>query len=513
VKALFAVVCFVMFFAISAAAVIGLSLLGLTLFRHILDVRNGRLMVAVALAAAASIVAAGIIVWSVLPRFDRFTPPGPELTAAEQPALFAEIERVAAAAKQEMPSHVYLVLDCNAFVTERGGFMGLGSRRVMGIGLALLSRFDIDEVRAVIAHEFGHFDGGDTKLGPWVYKTRAAMGRTVSNLYDTAESLGEHSFIVGLVLTVVAAPFKWMAIGYLRLAQAVSRQQEYSADALAARVVGAGVLVSGFQKLEVASAASDAYIEYEVLPLVKMRMAPPFFSGLSSFSDRYREKLGQADHDNVKTGEADPYDSHPPLSARIEALRQMPSAKPLLSPHGDPPLAVTLLVEPEKLAHAVLEFHADGPLETIGWEDSAAHLLAAQRDALAPYLGWLKGRPAAQLRWDRATHNALLSRHPQASAVLDQLPDDVIQQVASNIFVQALHVALADAGYTARTAPGEPIVMVRDDKTINVLEQVTRLQSGELDAGEWTAFWTEAGLDEHPWGAREPKRKKRAADE
>ena len=29
----------------------------------------------------------------------------------------------------------------------------------------------------MLAHEFGHFYGGDTKLGPWIYKTRAAIGQ------------------------------------------------------------------------------------------------------------------------------------------------------------------------------------------------------------------------------------------------------------------------------------------------------------------------------------------------
>ena len=36
---------------------------------------------------------------------------------------------------QTMPEEVYVVNAVNAFVAQRGGIMGIGSRRVMGIGL------------------------------------------------------------------------------------------------------------------------------------------------------------------------------------------------------------------------------------------------------------------------------------------------------------------------------------------------------------------------------------------
>jgi Zn-dependent protease with chaperone function len=50
---------------------------------------------------------------------------------------------------------------------------------VMGLGLPLLQTLTVSQFRAVMAHEFGHYYGGDTKLGPWVYKTRAAIVRTL----------------------------------------------------------------------------------------------------------------------------------------------------------------------------------------------------------------------------------------------------------------------------------------------------------------------------------------------
>src|SRR5688572_15211991 len=85
-----------------------------------------------------SLVPGLLILWSILPRFDRFQAPGPRLTEEQQPELFALIRDVAAATRQEMPSEVYLIPEVNAYVAYRGGMFGAGSRRIMGLGLTLM---------------------------------------------------------------------------------------------------------------------------------------------------------------------------------------------------------------------------------------------------------------------------------------------------------------------------------------------------------------------------------------
>jgi Zn-dependent protease with chaperone function len=100
--------------------------------------------------------------------------------------------------------------------------MGVRSRRVMAVGLPLMQALTVDQLRAVLAHEFGHYYGGDTGLGPWIQKTRMGILRTI-------ESLGERW---------IRLPFILYAKLFFRITNAVSRQQEFAADALAARVVG-----------------------------------------------------------------------------------------------------------------------------------------------------------------------------------------------------------------------------------------------------------------------------------
>ncbi|MDO8794022.1 MAG: M48 family metallopeptidase [Vicinamibacterales bacterium] len=128
------------------------------------------------------VLGGGTILWALVPRFDKFEAPGPRLTPSNAPHLFTMINDIARATSQPRPEDVYLLNDVNAFVTQRGGMMGFGSRRVMGIGLPLIKGLSPAELRSVIAHEFGHYVSGDVALGPWIYKTRATIGRTLQGV-------------------------------------------------------------------------------------------------------------------------------------------------------------------------------------------------------------------------------------------------------------------------------------------------------------------------------------------
>ena len=80
------------------------------------------------------------------------------------------------------------------------------------------------ELRSVIGHEFGHYVSGDVKLGPWIYKTRATIGRTL------------HGVSGNWILHKI---FNWYARIFMRMTTQISREQEFVADATAARVAGA----------------------------------------------------------------------------------------------------------------------------------------------------------------------------------------------------------------------------------------------------------------------------------
>jgi heat shock protein HtpX len=176
-----------------------------------------------------------LISCSFLPRYDKFDAPGPVIDLNKNPDFFAAIKDIAARSNQTLPEQIYLVPELNAWVASRGGLMGFGSKRVMGIGLPLIDEMTVDQLKSVMAHEFGHYYGGDVKLGPWIYKTRSAIGRTIDNL-------GHHS---GLL----QKPFLWYGNAFLRITHGISRQQEFAADALAARMFGKKPMVDGLTRI------------------------------------------------------------------------------------------------------------------------------------------------------------------------------------------------------------------------------------------------------------------------
>jgi heat shock protein HtpX len=179
---------------------------------------------------------AAAVISAVLPRPDRFTPTGALLTPIDQPRLFSVLSGVARATRQEMPREVYAVDDVTAWVANRGGIMGFGSRRVMGLGLPLLQALSVEQFRAVLAHEFGHYHAGDVALGPWIHKTRSAIARAI---HDLREGWLRHVF-------------EWYGRLFLRATQAISRRQEFIADQMAASVIGSQALADGLVRNQLA---------------------------------------------------------------------------------------------------------------------------------------------------------------------------------------------------------------------------------------------------------------------
>ncbi len=86
-------------------------------------------------------------------------------SAARAPELFAIIDELAAQAGTAPPAEIYRSALPDLGVTEVGGVLGIGSRRVLLLGAPLLEMLTVQELRAGLAHELGHYLGGETRLG------------------------------------------------------------------------------------------------------------------------------------------------------------------------------------------------------------------------------------------------------------------------------------------------------------------------------------------------------------
>lgn len=438
------------------------------------------------------IVIAAAMVWSLLPRPDKFQPPGLLLDRSTHPTLFAELENIAAALKEPLPREVYLIPDVNAFVADRGGFMGFGSRRVMGIGLPLLSILTVSQFRAVLAHEFAHYYGGDTSLGPWVYKTQTAIVR----IFQNVGSLGSLAriAILGVMYLVVANLMKWYFILFLRAINLASRQREYRADDLAGLIAGQRPLIDGLRAIHGAIPAWAAYWKTELGPLLGDGPVPGIADGFARFTavpgirDQIEKNLEKA----IREAKANPYDTHPPLRDRIAAAEKLPAT----SVEDDRNPARNLLdhadVTEVRFLEKLIPDLKPGTMTPISWDEVGSKITIPRwRKFIAEYSGVLAG----------VTAEALPAEVPRLRQIGDSMRNpkgmllDPQQRTrrAGYLFGAGLALAMLDHGWTLTSAPGV-FHLSRDGKTLNPFLIMEQLMAGKLSGADWGRQCIELGI-------------------
>ena len=281
---------------------------------------------------------AGCIVWTVFPRSSRFTETLPRVTPTQEPQLFKAISEVAHAVGERPPDAVYIAPDINAAVREYGGWLGLGSRRAMLLGLPLAQLLTVTEFKSVIAHELGHFQAGDTKFSPWIYRLRASISQSLKRVE----------------WGLLEIPTLWFGKLFLRTSMSLSREKEFEADAVAARVAGPTAAANALRKLDVVSPAFSAYLEAEAVPLLEASYRPSITLGFARFlkARRTRTELTKAHAASIEKRKAEQYDSHPPLVERVAAIEALPKAKQKIADDTRP--AITLFQTAESLEFELL---------------------------------------------------------------------------------------------------------------------------------------------------------------
>lgn len=196
-------------------------------------------------------------------------PPGlTEVTGKEQPRLFAFLHELADAAGAPRPHRVFLSGRVNASVFYDLSLINLilPSRKNLEIGLPLVNAMPLGELRAVLAHEFGHFAQQSMAVGRWVYVAH----QVASNLVARRDKFDD--FLSGLAnLDLRLRVFVWLpqlvvwsirslvesAFRLVVVAEsALSREMEMQADLVAVSLTGSDALVHALHRLR---AADDAW--------------------------------------------------------------------------------------------------------------------------------------------------------------------------------------------------------------------------------------------------------------
>lgn len=348
----------------------------------------------------------------------------------------------------------------------------------MGLGLALMQTVSIPQLRAIVAHEFGHYRNDDLAFAGWIYRTRTAMEKTTQRLAD-----------LDFTFLVLYAPIRLYAKLFVRITQAISRAQELAADRLAAAVAGAHQIVGALVLTQRSGTVYQTYYQNEIVPILSWGFRAPFAAGFAHFLSVptvARALDEQLAHD-LAHEETNEEDTHPPLRIRAAELGVSPQGLDLSL---DAPRATSLLHDlPQLEAELTKNFFAkpqDAPaLHDVTWEEAGARVFVpAWKDRASEHAAALQDFTAARLA------DAL----PYVAKTVQAETDEERTFVASHTVGAALAARLHALGWMCDATPGKPIAFTRDGRTIEPFEVVSHLRDGKRDAASWRAECESAGL-------------------
>jgi Zn-dependent protease with chaperone function len=294
------------------------------------------------------------------------------VTAGEQPQLWAEVEQAARAAGTAAPDRLILVGDVNAAVSERSRLLGLmGGRRTMYLGLPLLAGVTVPQLRAVLAHEFGHYGNQDTRLAGMTMRGRAAVAHTIEGFRDGRT--GAHATIGNL----------YVRYGnfFLRVSNSVGRRQELAADAAAARTAGRDTTAAALRQLPLLDVAYDTYVrQYALLGADVGAMPPPgqVYGGFPQMlAARGPAGIAALAEGRRPVRKPSLYDSHPPMAERVALVQALPDDGRTDDPAAPP--ALTLLQNAGPVTAAVEAATLSGKIAALPRLDWPELLMATAR--------------------------------------------------------------------------------------------------------------------------------------
>ena len=430
------------------------------------------------------VVATALVLWMVLPQADGFDPLGARILPEDEPALFAVIERVARQTGQPMPAEVYLVNDVGASAAWRGGIAGFGSRRVLLLGLPLMDAVSVQELEGILAHEFGHCQGGTVVLGPWILRTRTAIASSMP-----------------LQRSAAASVFAWFGSLFLRATRDVSRRQELVADEVAVRLAGSATMISALRTVHTRSMAYRTYMQQELQPVLELGYLPPVGAGFRRFLDAPGTSayVGAVLQYEEALGEPDPLDAHPSLKDRITALEHLPQQSA-----GDTRRASSLLSDVIRWEHFIfgaIDSSGSWGLQPLEWDQVAdAVYLPLWRARADSHGHLLRGDTIGTLPTTSDHFVALGAKIPGRGK--DASNERACLDRAGHLILAAIAVRLAEDGWSVTALPGDETILRRNGHELRPYSELRAVLDGRVPASRWRERCAELGISSVPlWGA------------
>lgn len=190
-----------------------------------------------------------------------------EVTPEDQPRLFAFLYKLADDTNAPRPHKVFLSPHVNACVFYDLTLLNFffPSRKNLEIGLGLVNVLSLSELKAVLAHEFGHFAQNTMAVGRWVYMAqqvatqlifhRDALDSFLNFLSRIDLRIAWIGWILRLVVWSIRSVLDTALSGVMLAHRALSREMEFQADLVAVSATGSDALVHALYRLPAADEA------------------------------------------------------------------------------------------------------------------------------------------------------------------------------------------------------------------------------------------------------------------
>lgn len=230
-----------------------------------------------------------------------------EVTESEAPELWNIVRDLAVKLDAPKVDRIYLSLEMNASAMQWPRFGLFGKvQNFLTIGIPLMMSLDEECLKTVIAHEFGHFAGAHGKESGFVYRS----GQLFGNLYTT---LAESNNLATIMIRSIV---NWY---YPRLEQKllpVSRVNEYEADRVAVRAVGAETFRRMMIKFPASAKWFDTYVMDKVISSLPEK---PVSWMAEALRNPIPTHLFEADLSQAIKDTTDIESTHPCLNDRLKA--------------------------------------------------------------------------------------------------------------------------------------------------------------------------------------------------
>ena len=205
------------------------------------------------------------------------------------------------------------------------------SRKNLEIGLGLVNAVSLGELKAVLAHEFGHFGQRSMAVGRWVYIAQQIAGHIIAKR-DALDSFlrGLSRFDlriawVGWLLSLIVWSIRSLMETVFRIVvlaqRALSREMELQADLVAVSLTGSDALIHALYKLNVADEAWERSLAFADSEAREKRSVSDLFAVQKHITEKLRHVL-----DDPGYGEVAPPPKDKPQEHRLfkTALAQPP---------------------------------------------------------------------------------------------------------------------------------------------------------------------------------------------